>query len=79
MKSGNKASIFTGDGSWRLIPVAVLLCSLEFLLIGINILRVPTVIWEYVAGGVLIVVGLLLGTLAVIVFLSDDSEEGTNE
>lgn len=72
MKGGNRTSVFTDAGSWRLIPVAILLCSIELILIGVNILRVPTVIWEYVAGGVLIVVGLLLGTLAVIVFLSDD-------
>lgn len=72
MKGGHRTSVFTDAGNWRLIPVAMLMCSLELLLIGLNIFSAATVVWEYIGAATLIVFGLLLGTLSVIVFVSDD-------
>jgi len=72
VKGDHRASVFTSAGSWRLIPVATLMVSLEFLFIGVNILQAATLVWEQIGGAALIAFGLLLGSLSVIVFVPDD-------
>lgn len=73
MKGVQRASVFSEAGNWKLILVAFLMCSLEIILIGVNTLRVATVVWEYFGGTFLVLVGLLASVLSVIVFWSDET------
>lgn len=71
---GQRASVFSDAGNWRLIPVATLMCSFELVLIAINTFRYATVVWEVISGIALVFIGVCMGSVSVIVFISEDDE-----
>lgn len=65
-KREKSTSLLSLDGQWRLLPIALVMCGCETLLVGVNLLSSPP---DAVFGLPLILVGSANATAGIAIFL----------